>query len=141
MDIDKLITQLKVHEGVRSKVYLDTEGIETIGVGRNLRDRGLSDDEIELMLANDIRDFQEEVENAFPWWSDLDDVRQRVVVDMAFNMGLGSLSKFVNTLAHIENGRYEEASVEMLDSKWARQVGDRANVLSNMMKTGEDHGY
>ena len=141
MDIDKLIAQLKVHEGVRSKVYLDTEGIETIGVGRNLRDRGLSDDEIELMLANDIRDFQEEVENAFPWWSDLDDVRQRVVVDMAFNMGLGSLSKFVNTLSHIENGRYEEAGVEMLDSKWARQVGDRANVLSNMMKTGEDHGY
>ena len=141
MDIDRLITQLKVHEGVRSKVYLDTEGIETIGVGRNLRDRGLSDDEIELMLANDIRDFQEEVESAFPWWSDMDDVRQRVVVDMAFNMGFGSLSKFVNTLAHIENGRYEEASVEMLDSKWARQVGDRANVLSGMMKTGEDNGY
>ena len=141
MDIDKLIAQLRVHEGVRSKVYLDTEGIETIGVGRNLRDRGLSDDEIELMLANDIRDFQEEVERAFSWWSDLDDVRQRVVVDMAFNMGLGSLSKFVNTLSHIENGRYEEAGVEMLDSKWARQVGDRANVLSNMMKTGEDHGY
>jgi|TARA_R110002074_G_scaffold281167_1_gene452448 lysozyme len=141
MDIDRLITQLKVHEGVRSKVYLDTEGIETIGVGRNLRDRGLSDDEIELMLANDIRDFQEEVESAFPWWSDMGDVRQRVVVDMAFNMGLGSLSKFVNTLAHIENGRYEEASVEMLDSKWARQVGDRANVLSDMMRTGEDNGY
>ena len=141
MDIDRLITQLKIHEGVRSKVYLDTEGIETIGVGRNLVDRGLSDDEIELMLANDIRDFQEEVESAFPWWSDMDDVRQRVVVDMAFNMGLGSLSKFVNTLAHIENGRYEEASVEMLDSKWARQVGDRANVLSDMMKTGEDNGY
>jgi lysozyme len=141
MDIDRLITQLKIHEGVRSKVYLDTEGIETIGVGRNLVDRGLSDDEIELMLANDIRDFQEEVESAFPWWSDMDDVRQRVVVDMAFNMGLGSLSKFVNTLAHIENGRYEDASVEMLDSKWARQVGDRANVLSDMMKTGEDNGY
>ena len=141
MDIDRLITQLKIHEGVHSKVYLDTEGIETIGVGRNLVDRGLSDDEIELMLANDIRDFQEEVESAFLWWSDMDDVRQRVVVDMAFNMGLGSLSKFVNTLAHIENGRYEDASVEMLDSKWARQVGDRANVLSDMMKTGEDNGY
>jgi len=141
MDIDRLITQLKVHEGVRKFVYLDTEGIETIGVGRNLVDRGLSDDEIELMLANDIRDFQEEVERAFPWWSDMDDVRQRVVVDMAFNMRLGSLSKFVNTLAHIENGLYDEASVEMLDSKWARQVGDRANVLSDMMKTGEDNGY
>ena len=67
MDIDKLIVQLKVHEGVRKFVYLDTEGIETIGVGRNLVDRGLSDDEIELMLANDIRDFQDEVEAAFPW--------------------------------------------------------------------------
>ena len=97
MDIDRLIAQLKVHEGVRSKVYLDTEGIETIGVGRNLRDRGLSDDEIEFLLANDIRDFQEEVDRTFGWWSDLDDVRQRVIVDMAFNMGLGSLSKFKNT--------------------------------------------
>lgn len=141
MDIDKLIVQLKAHEGVRQHVYLDTEGIETIGVGRNLVHRGLSNDEIELMLANDIRDFQEEVEKAFPWWSDLDDVRQRVIVDMAFNMGLGSLSKFVNTLSHIEDGRYEEAGVEMLDSKWARQVGERANVLSNMMRTGEDHDY
>ena len=141
MDIDKLIVQLKVHEGVRKFVYLDTEGIETIGVGRNLVDRGLSDDEVELMLANDIRDFQDEVEAAFPWWSDLDDVRQRVVVDMAFNMGLGSLSKFVNTLAHIEEGRYDDASLEMLDSKWARQVGDRAKVLSEMMKTGGDHDY
>jgi len=141
MDIDRLIAQLKVHEGVRSKVYLDTEGIETIGVGRNLRDRGLSDDEIEFLLANDIRDFQEEVDRTFGWWSDLDDVRQRVIVDMAFNMGLGSLSKFKNTLGHIEAGRYEEASVEMLDSKWARQVGNRAQCLSNMMKTGEDNDH
>jgi|TARA_R100000093_G_C1919973_1_gene65382 lysozyme len=141
MNVDRLISQLKVHEGTRSKVYLDTEGIETIGVGRNLRDRGLSDDEIEFLLANDIRDFQEEVDRTFGWWSDLDDVRQRVIVDMAFNMGLGSLSKFKNTLGHIEAGRYEEASVEMLDSKWARQVGNRAQCLSNMMKTGEDNDH
>ena len=141
MDIDRLITQLKVHEGTRSKVYLDTEGIETIGVGRNLRDRGLSDEEIELMLANDIKDFQEEVDRAFSWWADLDDVRQRVIVDMAFNMGTGSLSKFKLTLGHIEAGRFEEASVEMLDSKWARQVGNRAQCLSNMMKTGEDNDH
>ncbi len=71
----------------------------------------------------------------------MDDVRQRVIVDMAFNMGLGSLSKFKNTLGHIEAGRYEEASVEMLDSKWARQVGNRAQCLSNMMKTGEDNDH
>ena len=87
MDIDKLIVQLKVHEGVRKFVYLDTEGIETIGVGRNLVDRGLSDDEIELMLANDIRDFQDEVEAAFPWWSDLDDVRQRLTLKVCEHLG------------------------------------------------------
>jgi|TARA_R110002020_G_scaffold102221_1_gene240231 lysozyme len=141
MNIDRLISQLKVHEGVRNKVYLDTEGIETIGVGRNLKDRGLFEDEIELMLANDIREFQEEVERTFGWWSDLDDVRQRVVVDMAFNMGLGSLSKFKNTLGHIEAGRYEEASIEMLDSRWANQVGHRAKCLSDMMRTGEDNDH
>ena len=141
MDIDRLIAQLKVHEGVRSKVYLDTENIETIGVGRNLRDRGLSDDEIELMLANDIKDFREEVDRAFSWWAELDDVRQRVIVDMAFNMGTGSLSKFKLTLGHVEAGRYEEASVEMLDSKWALQVGDRSRCLSKMMRTGEDNDH
>ena len=141
MDVERLISQLRVHEGVRDKVYLDTEGIETIGVGRNLRDRGLFDDEIDLMLKNDIVKFEQEVEDNFPWWKELDDVRQRVLVDMAFNMGIGSLSKFKNTLAQIEGGQYEEASVEMLDSKWARQVGNRAQCLSDMMRTGDDNDH
>jgi lysozyme len=141
MDIDRLITQLKVHEGVRDKVYLDTEGIETIGVGRNLRDRGLSEDEINYLLENDIRDFQAEVQSAWSWWEELDDVRQRVVVDMAFNMGFAGLAKFKKTLAHIEAGEYEEASSEMLNSRWAEQVGRRAHCLSDMMRTGEDNDH
>ena len=138
MDIDRLIAQLKVHEGVRDKVYLDTEGIETIGVGRNLRDKGLSEDEIDYLLQNDISEFKSGVQDTWSWWDNLDDVRQRVVVDMAFNMGLGGLSKFNKTLGHIENGEYEEAASEMLNSRWAEQVGRRANILSEMMRTGED---
>tara|TARA_A100000172_G_C2981847_1_gene89658 strand:+ start:156 stop:584 length:429 start_codon:yes stop_codon:yes gene_type:complete len=138
MDIDRLIAQLKVHEGVRDKVYLDTEGIETIGVGRNLKDKGLSEDEIDYLLQNDISEFKSGVQDTWSWWDNLDDVRQRVVVDMAFNMGLGGLSKFKKTLGHIEAGEYEEAASEMLNSRWAEQVGRRANTLSEMMRTGED---
>jgi lysozyme len=137
MDIDRLTEQLKVHEGVRDKVYLDTEGIETIGVGRNLKDKGLSEDEIDYLLQNDISEFRSGVQETWSWWDDLDDVRQRVVVDMAFNMGLGGLSKFKKTLGHIEAGEYEEASSEMLNSRWAEQVGRRANTLSEMMRTGD----
>ena len=138
MDLDRLISQLKVHEGVRDKVYLDTEGIETIGVGRNLKDKGLSEDEIDYLLQNDISEFKSGVQDTWSWWDNLDDVRQRVVVDMAFNMGLGGLSKFKKTLGHIESGEYEEAAAEMLNSRWAEQVGRRANTLSEMMRTGED---
>lgn len=138
MDVDRLISQLKVHEGVRDKVYLDTEGIETIGVGRNLKDKGLSEDEIDYLLQNDISEFMSGVQNTWSWWDSLDDVRQRVVVDMAFNMGLGGLSKFKKTLGHMEAGEYEEAASEMLNSRWAKQVGRRANTLSEMMRTGED---
>lgn len=138
MDIDRLIAQLKVHEGVRDKVYLDTEGIETIGVGRNLKDKGLSEDEIDYLLQNDISEFKSGVQDTWSWWDNLDDVRQRVVVDMAFNMGLGGLSKFKKTLGHIEAGEYEEAASEMLNSRWAEQVGRRAKTLSEMMRTGED---
>lgn len=140
MDIDRLIAQLKVHEGVRDKVYLDTEGIETIGVGRNLKDKGLSEDEIDYLLQNDISEFKSGVQDTWSWWDNLDDVRQRVVVDMAFNMGLGGLSKFKKTLGHIEAGEYEEAASEMLNSRWAEQVGRRASTLSEMMRTGEDGG-
>jgi len=141
MNKEKLIAQLRVHEGVEHTVYNDTMGIPTIGVGRNLRDKGLSDQEIDYLLSNDIDAFAEEVATAFPWWETLDEVRQRVMVDMAFNMGTRGLSNFKITLGHIEAGRFGEAAEEMLNSRWARQVGNRSQVLSEMMKTGDDHGY
>ena len=137
MNKEKLIAQLRVHEGVEHTVYNDTMGIPTIGVGRNLRDKGLSDQEIDYLLSNDIDAFAEEVATAFPWWETLDEVRQRVLVDMAFNMGVPRLCKFKKMWSAIEEQKFDIASMEMMDSRWARQVGRRAVILSDAMKSGE----
>ncbi len=133
---DKLTEMLVDHEGLRLKPYRCTAGKLTIGVGRNLDDRGLSPDEAMYMLANDIRDSRKELSASFPWFDNLDEVRQSVLIDMNVNLGLSRLKGFRNTLALIGVGKYEAAAVEMLDSKWAEQVGRRAQRLSRMMATG-----
>mgnify|MGYP003625104561 FL=1 len=137
--LDKLKDQIRLHEGVEKKVYLDTEGIETIGVGRNLRDRGLSEDEIDLLLDNDIAICEEELLNNFEWYAELDEVRKRVLIDMAFNLGMPKLKQFAKMLDAIENKDWVNVASEMLDSRWAEQVGNRASRLSEMMETGEDY--
>jgi len=136
---DKLRQQIRMHEGVEHKVYEDTEGIKTVGVGRNLEDRGLSDDEVDYLLSNDIDICVKELEQTFDWYDDLDDIRKRVLIDMMFNLGMPRLKKFVNMLKAIEAGAWRSAAVEMLDSKWAEQVGNRASRLSEMMETGEEY--
>lgn len=133
---DKLTDMLVDHEGLRRKPYRCTAGKLTIGVGRNLDDRGISTDEAMYMLANDIRDSRRELSAAFPWFDKLDEVRQAVLIDMCVNLGLSRLQGFRNTLALIGVGKYEAAAQEMLDSKWAEQVGRRAQRLSRMMATG-----
>tara|TARA_R110002167_G_scaffold81439_6_gene223097 strand:+ start:4131 stop:4562 length:432 start_codon:yes stop_codon:yes gene_type:complete len=136
---DKLRQQIRMHEGVEYKVYEDTEGIKTVGVGRNLEDRGLSDDEIDYLLSNDIDICVKELEQTFDWYDDLDDIRKRVLIDMMFNLGMPRLKGFVNMLKAIEAGAWKNAAVEMLDSKWAEQVGNRASRLSEMMESGTDY--
>ncbi len=133
---DKLTDMLVDHEGMRRKPYRCTAGKLTIGVGRNLDDRGISSDEAMYMLANDIRDSRRELSAAFPWFDKLDEVRQAVLIDMCVNLGLSRLQGFRNTLALIGVGKYEAAAQEMLNSKWAEQVGRRAQRLSRMMATG-----
>ena len=133
---DKLTDMLVDHEGMRRKPYRCTAGKLTIGVGRNLDDRGISPDEAMYMLANDIKDARRELSAAFPWFDKLDDVRQAVLIDMCVNLGLSRLQGFRNTLALIGVGKYEAAAQEMLNSKWAEQVGRRAQRLSRMMATG-----
>ncbi len=138
MDREALIRQLRLHEGERLKPYRCTAGKLTIGIGRNLEDRGITAAESAYLLGNDIAAVQQQVLNALPWAAQLDDVRQRVLLDMAFNMGIGGLLSFKNTLATIKAGDYTKAAAMMLDSKWAGQVGQRAERLSRMMATGKD---
>ena len=133
MDIQALI---KKHEGLRLKPYTDTVGKLTIGYGRNLSDNGISRYEAELMLVSDIEDVYRDL-SCFKWVGDLNSAREAVIVDMVFNLGLTRFKKFKKTIAHISAGDYYLASIEMLNSKWAKQVGRRAITLSHMMKTGE----
>ena len=132
--IEKL---LELHEGKETKPYVDTVGKITIGIGRNLTDRGLSEDEVQYLFRNDVQIATQELEWAFPWSRRLDEVRKAVLIDMSFNMGIPVLKTFTNTLAAVETAQYEKASKLMLQSKWASQVGNRAKRLSKMMQSGE----
>lgn len=137
MDYKKLEDELIHDEGIRYKPYRDSVGILTIGVGRNLEDVGLRSSEIMQMLTNDIHQAEADLIRLFPWFIYLNDVRQRVLVNMAF-MGVGRLIGFRKMLAAIANEQWTVAAAEMLDSKWARQVGNRAIRLAKKMETGHD---
>jgi lysozyme len=132
--IEELLT---LHEGVRRFPYHCTAGKLTIGIGFNLDDVGLYPEEINFILRNRIERTEQEVERVFPWYNELDDVRKAVIVDMAYNMGIATLSQFKRTLGSVRDGNYALAAEQMLQSKWARQVKGRAVRLSKMMETGE----
>ena len=134
IELSVLKQMLIRHEGVRAKPYRDSVGKLTIGVGRNLDDVGLFKDEIDLMLTNDIFQCIDDLNSHIPWWNDLDSTRQMVLIDMCFNLGIHGLLGFKNTLESIKSGDYKKASEQMLESKWAIQVGGRAKELSEMMK-------
>ena len=139
MNLTKLEDQLIRHEGLVLDIYKDSVGIWTIGVGRNLEHVGLrSEAEARYLLRSDIVAIRAELEKAIPWIGDLDEGRQRCLMDMAFNLGVAGLMKFEKTLRLIAQGNLSGASQEMLRSKWADQVGQRAITLSRMMATGKD---
>lgn len=133
-----MIDRIKKHEGLRLKPYRCTAGKLTIGYGRNLEDNGITEEEAHFLLMNDLKKSWDECCKAFSWISKMDKIRQGVVVELCFNMGLGRLKGFKKMLAACERGDYETASVEMLDSLWARQVGQRAKTLADIMK-GKDN--
>ncbi len=141
--MSKLVTQLKRHEGVRSHVYLCSAGYETIGVGRNIAESGLglSDDEIDYLLGNDIKRCKQEL-IALSWFMDLDSVRQDAIVNLCFNLGLTRLMGFKNAMAAMAVGDYAKAGDEFYDSRWAKQVGSRADEVCEMIRTGRyGEGY
>jgi lysozyme len=136
MAITSLLDQLRRDEGVQRFPYVDTVGKITIGVGRNLSDVGLSDEEIAVLLQNDIAAASGALAEAFPWTSSLDPVRLGAVQNMTFNLGVGGLATFHDFLAKLQAGDYAGASQAMLQSQWAEQVGPRAQRLSIQIRDG-----
>lgn len=136
MNFDLLKEELIRDEGLKLKPYRCTAGKLTIGVGRNLEDVGISASEAAYLLQHDIDRVLAEMSYRIPWWGNLSENRQRVLANMAFNLGIDGLLKFKNTLALIQAGKYEDAAKEMLNSKWANQVGNRARRLAKMMAEG-----
>lgn len=153
MDLDVLRSELIRDEGMRLLAYKDTRGFLTIGVGRNLDSNQLSADELAvighncrrlpitkaqayILLVSDILTASSALDKCLPWWKNLDEVRRRVLINMAFNLGISGLMGFKQTLSMIRAGNYGTAAVCMLQSTWASQVPERAKRLSSMLRTG-----
>jgi len=135
-----MLSLLSLHEGRVAHAYQDSLGYWTIGVGHLIdKRRGgrLPEEIIDALLDYDAEKHWLELLAALPWIERLDDVRQAVLLDMAFNLGVAGLLKFKNTLRFVEQGNYEQAAKNMMLSLWARQVKTRAVRLSKMMETGQ----
>ena len=140
MNSERLTKMLKRHEGVRSHAYKCSAGFITVGAGRNLDPDGgigLSDSEIDMLLANDIARVDQELRDRFGWYSELDSVRRDAMIDIAFNLGITKLLRFEKALSAMESQDYFLASEEFNDSRWSDQVGARADELCDMIETGE----
>ena len=136
----QLVDTLKRHEGYKPFAYRCSADKITIGVGRCIDEDGglgLSDDEIELLLINDIERCDQELRDAFSWYSLLDKVRRDAMVNLCFNLGLTRLRGFVKALEAMSRLQYENAADEFMDSRWAEQVGNRAVEVTEMIRTGE----
>lgn len=135
---EMVVEQLTKHEGVKRFPYTDTVGKLTIGVGRNLTDKGLRPEEIAILLDHDVADAEDDaralVGNAC--FNALSDVRKAVVVNMAFNLGVTRLRKFVQMLAAMKDGRHRDVAMEMRQSKWAQDVKGRAEELATLYERG-----
>jgi len=152
LDLQRLADQLIHHEGMECFPYTDTVGKVTVGVGRNLTDRGLTKEECRHLLANDIAISIGELERNFDWFTKLDDTRQAAMVDLHFNLGINRLKTFKKTLRLIEacvlgdnyytaeqiTKLWHKVAKELLDSKWATQVGQRAQTLARMLQLGDN---
>lgn len=123
------------HEGVRLTPYRCPAGKLTIGCGRNLQDVGITQLEAMTLLSNDIERVTKEA-HTFGWFKSLNRARQDVVISMIFNLGLPRFKEFKKTIEAINMGNFSKAADEMLDSSWAKQVGERAIDLADMMKRG-----
>lgn len=139
MTTANLIPDLQRDEGLRLSAYQDTLGFWTIGYGHRPSAPGVvwTQAQSVAVLFADVQHKENVLDVILPWWRGLDDVRQDVIAEMAFNMGVSALSQFHNTLKAVQSEDWQKAHDGMLASLWARQVGERAVRLANQMLTGE----
>ena len=129
-----LIKQIKQHEGFRSTVYQCTEGYDTIGYGFAIKDLKLDEDIAELILIRKLAALQERISHTFGWFFNANKTVKDVVTNMCYQLGISGISKFKKTIYLLETEQYEEASIEMLDSLWAKQTPNRAKELSEEIR-------
>jgi len=140
--ITNILSQLKRDEGLSLKPYRDSRGIITVGYGHNLEvnresAREITEERANQFLQSDLEEVTRRIHMKIDWADRLDTVRFGVLQNLGFNVGVGALLGFKKTLGYIENGDYNSAADEMLDSDWAKQVGDRAVRLAEQMRSGQ----
>ena len=134
-----LIDSIKKHEGYVGIVYKDSLGIDTIGYGFEIKDLELDEDICEIILERKITQLIDRINNKFSWYKYMPQEIKDIVTEMCYQLGVTGFSKFKKTIAYLQDKKWEEASVEMLDSLWARQTPNRAKEMSDRVKKlGED---
>ena len=133
-----LLNRIKHPEGYRSRVYKCTEGFDTIGYGFAIKDLQLSEEICDIILAEKLAKLQFDISNKFDWFDDSPELVKDVVTNMCYQLGISGFSKFKQTIYYLETEQYEEASVECLDSLWAKQTPNRAKELSEQLASLAD---
>tara|TARA_R100001230_G_C5667847_1_gene172643 strand:+ start:635 stop:1039 length:405 start_codon:yes stop_codon:yes gene_type:complete len=128
-----IIEQLKIHEGYKPTVYKCTEGVDTIGIGFAIKDLHLSEEVCDLILKEKLEVLEERFESKFDWFSSSPVEVRNVMLNMAYQLGFRGFCKFKKTLGYLEACDWDNASKEMLDSRWAKQTPNRANELSEII--------
>lgn len=134
IEVENILSDLRRDEGLRLKSYIDSVGKSTIGYGHNLDDLGISERVAELLLEEDFINTVTELNRRLPWWTDLPKSQRQGLANMAFNLGLPKLVKFKKMLGALKRGNKARAAAEALDSKWARQVGERAWRIASLYR-------
>ena len=138
MNFAQIITDLKRDEGVVLHAYQDSLGLWTIGIGRLIDPRkggGISEKEAVMLLTHDLERIMTDLDTRIPWWTHQPEPVQRALVNMAFNLGVPGLMGFKGMLAALQARNYVEAAKAALDSKWAKQVGDRARRVADLLRS------
>ena len=129
-----LIERIKEHEGFSPVVYKCPNGFDTIAYGQRVKYLKVTEEEGEKWLIKKVKELKRDIASTFGWWYNSPDEVKDVVVEMCYQMGLTSFSRFKKTIYLLETEQYKDASEEMLDSKWARTDSpNRAEELSNII--------